>query len=88
MLLDLDSKLAASTDEDEKAELVAAVQRRETTVIGVYRQVRDFDSRLGLRIRMSVPQKTYEDSAPWAELEVLPVDRTLRFCPQQYAYIT
>lgn len=37
--MELDAKLAACTDEEDKRQTAAALAERETRVIGVYRQV-------------------------------------------------
>lgn len=40
VLMELDAKLAACTEEEDKSQLSGAVAERETRVIGVYRQVK------------------------------------------------
>ena len=45
MLKDLDAKLAACNEEDGKGQLSRAMSERETSVIGVYRQVKEMKPR-------------------------------------------
>ena len=51
VLMELDAKLAACSDEDDKRQTAAALAERETTVIGVYRQVIWHDRRVKCRRR-------------------------------------